>query len=115
MTNLRKTLLLPMALLALLGLVATGCGDDSTDESADTTAAAGATTTTAAAGLDIDYSTLSATLKPPARTLGRAGRLRCLRWLVRALESTRSPSQRRLCLEWGAQNGRDAAQDPGRD
>jgi len=54
-----------IALLAILGLVATGCGDDSTDDAATdgTEAAADATTTTAAAvGLDIDYASLSGTL-----------------------------------------------------
>ena len=61
MNHIRKMLLPPMALLALLGLVATACGDDSTDSGSDTTAPSDSTTTTAP-GLDIDYSTLSATL-----------------------------------------------------
>lgn len=57
---------LPLALLAILGLVVTACGDDTetADDSgsSETTAAASEATTTTVAGLDIDYASLEGTL-----------------------------------------------------
>lgn len=56
----RRSFVLPIALLTLFGLVATACGDDSGDGTAD--AGGDARTTTGAAGLDIDYASLAGTL-----------------------------------------------------
>ncbi|MFN8052282.1 MAG: phosphate ABC transporter substrate-binding protein PstS [Acidimicrobiales bacterium] len=56
----RKSLVLPVALLSLFGLVATACGDDKADTTTTTAAAGGdATTTTVAA---YDYASLTGTL-----------------------------------------------------
>ena len=60
----RSAMALPIALLAILGLVSTACGDDKAADDTTTTAAAGGDTetTTTVAGPDIDYASLTGTL-----------------------------------------------------
>lgn len=58
----RTSVALPIAIAAIVGLTATACGSDSSDDASTDTPSGDATTTTEATGIDIDYASLSGTL-----------------------------------------------------